>query len=235
MKKGGFINSFNYAVQGIISSIQTERNMKVHYLVAIGVIGGSLFFNLTRIEFMLLFSAVTFVLVAELINTAIERTIDLVTQTYNPVAKLAKDIAAGAVLIAAINAVVIGYLIFFDRITTKSDLLLLKIRNSNPHLTFVALILLLLFIIGGKLIGMKRSGGTYFQGGAVSGHSALAFCMATIVSLLAMSGLVTTLSFGLAILVAESRVEGKIHKTSEVIIGGILGSLVAIVIFQWIG
>ena len=235
MKKGNFISSFNHAVQGILSSIQTERNMKIHYLAAIAVVGSSLFFNFTRTEFMLLFISVTFVLVAELINTAIERTIDLITQSYNPVAKLAKDIAAGAVLISAINAGVIGYLLFFERFTMKSDLLIIKLRNSSPHLTFVALILVLFFIIGGKLLGMRRSGGTFFQGGAVSGHTALAFCMATIVSLMAMNGLVTTLSLGMALLVGESRIEGKIHKTSEVIFGAILGTLVAIIVFQWIG
>ena len=68
MKRGNFISSFNYAVQGIISSIRTERNMKIHYLAAIAVIVGSLFFNLTRVEFMLLFFAVTFVLTLSLIH-----------------------------------------------------------------------------------------------------------------------------------------------------------------------
>lgn len=235
MKKGNFISSFNHAVQGILSSIRTERNMKIHYLAALGVIFASLFFNFTRTEFMLLFISVTFVLVSELVNTAIERTVDLITQSYNPLAKLAKDIAAGAVLISAINAAVVGYLLFFERFTAKSDLLIVKLRNSSPHLTFVALLLVLLLVIGGKLLGLRTRGGTFFQGGAVSGHSALAFCMSTIISLLAMNSLVTTLSFCLAFLVAESRVEGQIHKTSEVFVGGILGILVAILVFQVIG
>lgn len=235
MKKGNFISSFNHAVEGLIATIRTERNMKFHYFAAIGVIGGSLFLGLTRVEFMLLLFAVSFVLVSELMNTAIERTVDLVTQSYNPLAKLAKDIAAGAVLLSAVNAAVIAYLLFFDRFTSKADLLIVKLRNSDPHLTFVALLLVLLFVIGGKILGMHRSGGTFFQGGAVSGHAALSFCMATIVSLIAVKGLVTTLAYGLALLVAESRVEGKIHKPSEVILGALLGSLVALIVFQWIG
>ena len=235
MKKGNFISSFNHAVEGLIATIRTERNMKFHYFAAIAVIGGSLFMGLTRMEFMLLLFAVSFVLVSELMNTAIERTVDLVTQSYNPLAKLAKDIAAGAVLLSAVNAAVIAYLLFFDRFTSKADLLIVKLRNSDPHLTFVALLLVLLFVIGGKILGMHRSGGTFFQGGAVSGHAALSFCMATIVSLIAVKGLVTTLAFGLALLVAESRVEGKIHKPIEVILGALLGSLVALIVFQWIG
>ena len=144
MKRGNFISSFNYAVQGIISSIRTERNMKIHYLAAIAVIVGSLFFNLTRVEFMLLFFAVTFVLTSELINTAIERTVDLVTQSYNPVAKLAKDIAAGAVLIASLNALVVGYLIFFDRLNTGTELLVFKLRSSTVSYTHLTLPTILL-------------------------------------------------------------------------------------------
>ena len=77
--------------------------------------------------------------------------------------------------------------------------------------------------------------GTHFQGGVVSGHSAVAFCIATIVSILSENLLIITLVFGLAFLVAESRVEGKIHSAMETIIGGILGILVGILIFQIIG
>ena len=235
MKRGNFISSFNYAVQGIISSIRTERNMKIHYLAAIAVIVGSLFFNLTRVEFMLLFFAVTFVLTSELINTAIERTVDLVTQSYNPVAKLAKDIAAGAVLIASLNALVVGYLIFFDRLNTGTELLVFKLRSSNPHLAFVAVFLVIVLVVAGKLLWMHRSGGTVFQGGAVSGHTALAFCMATIISLIVVKGLVIGLAYFIAFLVAQSRVEGKIHKVSEVVLGALVGSLVAFIIYRLVG
>ncbi len=235
MKRGNFISSFNYAVQGIISSIRTERNMKIHYLAAIAVIIGSLFFKLTRLEFMLLFFSVSFVLMSELMNTAIERTIDLVTQTYNPLAKLAKDIAAGAVLISAINALVMGYLIFFDRLNAATELLVFKLRASDPHLAFVAVFLVIVIVVAGKLFWMRKSGGSFFQGGAVSGHTALAFCMATIISLIVVKGLVTGLAFFTAFLVAQSRVEGKIHKVSEVVLGAIVGTLVAFIIYRLVG
>ena len=235
MKRGNFISSFNYAVQGIISSIRTERNMKIHYLAAIAVIIGSLFFKLTRLEFMLLFFSVSFVLMSELMNTAIERTIDLVTQTYNPLAKLAKDIAAGAVLISAINALVMGYLIFFDRLNAATELLVFKLRASDPHLAFVAVFLVIVIVVAGKLFWMRKSGGSFFQGGAVSGHTALAFCMATIISLIVVKGLVTGLAFFIAFLVAQSRVEGKIHKVSEVVLGAIVGTLVAFIIYRLVG
>lgn len=235
MKRGNFIKSFNYAVQGIISSITTERNMKFHYLAAIGVIVFSLFFNLSRIEFMLMIFAVTFVVVMELFNTAIERTIDLITQEYHPVAKLVKDISAGAVLIASLNAVVVAYLLFFDRIISFSDVLLVKIRNSGHHLTFVAILLVLLLTVGFKTVYYKQSGGSPFQGGAVSGHSALAFCMASSIAFLSMNGFVAALAYGLAFLVAESRIEGEIHKPSETVFGAILGIAISLLLFTWMG
>ncbi len=111
--KRSIIDSFNYAVSGIIVSIKTERNMLIHYIIAVGVLGFSLFFNFTRTEFLILLFAITLVLVLEMINTAIEKTIDMITKEYHPYARIAKDISAGAVLIASINAIIVGYLLLF--------------------------------------------------------------------------------------------------------------------------
>ena len=226
MKRGNFIKSFNYAVQGIISSIHTERNMKFHYLAALGVIAFSLFFNLSRIEFISLIFAVTF---------AIERVVDMVTQEYHPIAKLVKDISAGAVLLAGINAAVTGYLLFFDRIMSFSDVVLVRIKNSGPHLTFVAIVIVLILTVGFKLLYHRKNGGSYFQGGAVSGHSALAFCIAASIAFISMNGFIAALAFGLAFLVAESRIEGEIHKPMETVAGAILGIAIAVIIFVWMG
>lgn len=235
MKKGRFISSFNYAVQGIISVLKTEKNMKFHYLAAIAIIIISLFFDISSTEFMLMLFAIVLVVFAEMINTAIERTIDLVVQEYNPIAKYVKDVAAGAVLITAINAIVVAYLVFYDKFASMGDLLLFKIKNAPNHLAFVSLIIVIIVTVGAKFLMADKNGGTFFQGGACSGHSAIAFCAATIISMLAEKSLITLCAFGLAFLVAESRVEGKIHKTSEVITGAILGICVAIFVFKVVG
>lgn len=235
MKRGKFISSFNYAVQGIISALKTERNMKFHYLAALGVIVASLFFRLSRVEFIVMLFAIILVVFAEMINTAIERTIDLVVQEYNPIAKYVKDVSAGAVLITALNAVITAYLIFYDRLTSVGDLVLFKIKNSDQHLAFVTVIVVMILTVGGKLLMAKKNGGSYFQGGAVSGHSAIAFCAATIISLVAANSLVAICAFVLAFLVAESRVEGEIHLVSEVVTGAVLGVCVAIFVFKIIG
>ncbi|NLK43289.1 MAG: phosphatase PAP2 family protein [Tissierellia bacterium] len=228
------IDSFNFAVNGIISALKTERNMRIHYLIALIVIILSVFFDFSRTELLILIFAISLVIVAELFNTAIEKVVDLITDRYHPLAKLAKDISAGAVLIAAINSIVVGYLLFFDRLSYYTDFLLIKISNSSTHLTFVALIVVILITVGLKALFYKGRG-THFQGGVVSGHSSVAFCIATIVSLLAKNMLVTTLTFALAILVGESRIEGKIHTFIEVFFGAILGILVGIIIFKVIG
>lgn len=233
-KRRSLIESFNFAVTGIISAIKTERNMKIHYLIALIVILASLFFDFTRIEFLLLIFAISLVFVAEMLNTAIEKTVDLITDDFHPLAKLAKDIAAGAVLIAALNSLVVGYLLFFDRLNNLSHMVLFKIKKSPIHLTFIALILVVILTIGLKSI-FYRKGSTHFQGGTVSGHAAISFCVATVIAFLSENALIGTLSYSLALLVAESRVEGKIHTIFEVITGGVLGTIVGIIVFQVVG
>lgn len=209
--------------------------MKFHYAACLGVILISLFFDISSTEFMLMLFSITLVIFAEMINTAIERTVDLVVQEYNPIAKYVKDVSAGAVLITALNAVVVAYLVFYDKFASMGDLLLFKIKNAPNHLAFVSLLIIIIGTVGAKLLMAKKSGGTYFQGGALSGHSAIAFCAATIISMLTENSLITICSMGLAFLVAESRIEGGIHKVSETVVGAIFGICVAIFIFKVVG
>ena len=144
------IDSFNNAIDGIIHTIQTQRNMKIHIAVAIGVLIFSLFFDLSKMELLVLSIAITLVLVMELVNTAIEATIDLFANYYHPLAKIAKNAAAGAVLIAAINAVLVGYLIFFDRLWPMSNIIINKVRKSPPNITFICQAVVKHTVIGVK-------------------------------------------------------------------------------------
>lgn len=226
------IDSFNFAINGLITAVEKERNIKIHYGVAILVLFSSLFFNLSRVEYIILLLTISFVIVAELMNTAIEKTIDLVSPEYHPLAKVVKDVAAGGVLLAAINSVAVGYLLFFDRLDEVRSIVLLRITNSSTHLTLIAILLVLVLTLGLKTILKRFSKGTHLQGGAVSGHSSLAFCCATIVSTMSDNIIVTILAFIMALLVAESRVEGKIHSTLEVVSGSVLGILIGVLIFQ---
>lgn len=226
------IDSFNYAIDGLIIAVGTERNIKIHYGAAIVVLISSLFFDLSRVEYMILLLTISLVIIAELLNTAIEKTVDMITEEYHPIAKIVKDIAAGAVLLAAVNSVAVGYLLFFDRIEVVRSVVILRITNSPTHLTLVAILLVLVLTVGLKALFHKFSKGTPLHGGAVSGHSSLAFCSATIISTMSENIIITILAFIMALLVAESRVEGKIHSTLEVVAGSVLGILVGILIFQ---
>ena len=113
-------------------------------------------------------------------------------------------------------------------------MILFKIGKSPVYLTFVALLVVVILVIGFKA-KFHKGKGTHFQGGAVSGHAAVAFCVATIVSFLSHHILVTTLSYFLALLVGESRIEGKIHSITEVVFGAILGTIIGVLIFQLLG
>lgn len=234
MKSRSLIESFNYAVSGIICSLKTEKNMRIHFIIAFIVLITSLFFDLTKVELLMLSVSIAFVLMAEMINTAIERVVDLATKEFHPLAQLSKDIASGGVLIAAINSIVVGYLIFFDRLNPVTNMVLFRIQKLPIYLTFIALALVVLLTIVLKTRYHKGKG-TPFQGGTVSGHAAVSFCIATIIAFIANNMLVSTLSYFMAFLVGESRIEGKIHSIWEVVIGAFLGIIIGVIVFKIIG
>src|SRR5450759_2120696 len=106
------MNGFKYAIEGVVHVFRTQRHMRFHFLTMVLVLVVSLVFKLRREEVIVLLFTISLVLAAEMFNTAIEAVVDLVTQTYHPLAKFAKDIAAGAVLITVINALAVGFLLF---------------------------------------------------------------------------------------------------------------------------
>lgn len=117
MKKDPLYKSFGYAFQGIFNTIRTERNIKIHCLAAILVTAFGIWLRISKTEWMICFILFGLILALELVNTAVEAAVDLCTEERRPLAKKAKDAAAGAVLIAAIFAAVIGFMIFIPRLT----------------------------------------------------------------------------------------------------------------------
>ena len=233
MYRRSTIKSFTWAFEGIVYVLRTQRNMKIHFAAAIIVLGGSLFFDLSRVELIALMISVSFVLVMEMINTAVEAAIDTFGTAFDPMAKIAKDVAAGAVLISALNATAVGYLVFFDRLETPSRDLVNLVRQSPTHLSVIALVMVLLISIVVKAI-LHR--GSPFHGGMPSGHSAVAFAGWTAITYVSASMdrgmLISLLAFIMAFLVAQSRVESGVHSVIEVFGGAILGILVTTILFQ---
>jgi diacylglycerol kinase (ATP) len=209
--------------------------MRIHFLAAAVVLVVALAVGVSKIELIALLISIVFVLVAEMINTAVEGAIDVATSSFDPMAKLAKDIAAGAVLLATINAVVVGYLVFSGKAADRSARLLDRVRDAPAELTIVALAVTVIVVISLKA---WTGSGTPLRGGLPSGHAALAFggwIAATYVAGQHHRFLVSTIAFVMALLVAQTRVEAGVHSGVEVLFGGLLGTLTTPSLFQLAG
>jgi diacylglycerol kinase (ATP) len=205
--------------------------MRIHFAVATIVLILAFSYGVTKLELMALLVAISFVLIAEMVNTAIEATIDLSTTSFDPLAKMAKDIVAGAVLIAAVNAVVVGYLVFADRLTEPSSRLVTRVREAPINLTLIALILIVLIVIASKALTGR---GTPLSGGLPSGHAAVAFGgWAAITFIVDEQRIaVSFVALIMALLVAQTRVESGIHTVTEVALGAAIGVVVTTILFQ---
>jgi diacylglycerol kinase (ATP) len=227
------IDSFNYAIEGLIHVLRTHRNMRIHFAIAIGVMVGAVWAGVNRFELIALLISIAFVLVAEMINSAIEQAIDVATTSFDPLAKLAKDIAAGAVLIASVNAIAVGYLVFSHAIGQSAGSVLERLRDLPTEVTLIALVLTVLVVIATKAFVGR---GTPLRGGLPSGHAAIAFAgwvaVTYILSPKEHRFLVSSIMFIMALLVAQTRIEAGVHSTLEVVYGGLLGALVTLAVFQ---
>jgi diacylglycerol kinase (ATP) len=226
------LESFNFALEGIIHVLRTQRNMRIHFLVAVIVLVAAVAIGVSKLELIALLLAIAFVFIAEMINSAIEQAIDVATTSFDPLAKLAKDIAAGAVLIATVNAVAIGYLVFSGEVADRSSHLLDRIRDAPAQITLVALVITIIVVIATKAYTGR---GTPLRGGLPSGHAAVAFAgwmAATYIINDSHQFLISSLTFIMALLVAQTRVESGAHSALEVAYGGALGALITLVVFQ---
>ncbi len=229
MRSKTLLWSVDFAIQGIIYALRTQRNMRLHALAAGLVFVGALFFRITAFELIALMFAISLVVVAELVNTALEAAVDLAVETLEPMAKTAKDVAAGAVLVASLNAMAVGYVVFFGRMTPETERLISTIRSSSANLTLIALALTTLVVIAVK--AMRREG-SFMRGGWPSGHTAVAVALATSIGFATESAKATLLALAIAFLVAQSRVESEAHTVQQVVFGAMLGFLLTTAVFQ---
>ncbi|GKX65582.1 diacylglycerol kinase [Inconstantimicrobium mannanitabidum] len=229
MKVRKLVDSFNYAINGILDTLRTQRNMQIHFAVTVIVLISCLLFDISKIEFLILSITICMVISAELVNTAIESVVDLAANYYHPVAKIAKNAAAGAVLITAVNAVVVGYIIFWDKLTNITFKVLGAIKSSSPYTIFIALVLVCILTI---IVKAYFGEGTPLKGGMPSGHSALSFSLATAITLITEQPICIVLSFLMALITAQSRVDAEVHSIWEVAAGAVFGTLLTILVFK---
>jgi diacylglycerol kinase (ATP) len=229
MKRRNFLQSLNNAVEGFIHVLKHERNMRVHFLCAFFILLLAVFLGVNRLEWMILCGATCFVLVAEMINTAIEETLDLIHEKFHLTVGIVKNISAGMVLVSALNALIIGVFVFAKYVSWPVEIAVFRLRHAPWYLTFVSVLVAIFFVIWGKTFGRQ---GTPFRGGLVSGHSAVAFSLWTVVLFTEPNKFLIALTFLLAALVAQSRLRAKIHSFWEVIGGSAIGVLVTALFFQ---
>lgn len=231
MRSRTLIDSFNCAFEGVVYAFKTQRNIRIHFLAAGIVLLVSLVLKLTKLEILMLLTTIAFVIVTEMINTAIEVAIDMITREQHPLAAIAKNVAAGAVLVASFLAVIVGYLIFFPKFEAMIPRVIVSLQRAPAYLSLIAILLTVVLVVAGKALTQT---GTPLQGGMPSGHTAMGATAATTIAFLARNGLIAFLAFFLVLLLAESRLENKVHSPLEVLAGGILGFLITILIFQLI-
>lgn len=230
--KHRFITSTNHAFAGIVHAFRTEHNMRIHAVMAVLAVLAGVLTYVTRFEMIALCITITFVFLAEMLNTAVEAVVDLVTnKKYHELARVAKNVAAGAVLIAALNSLVVGYLIFYRKLQNYAFVAADTILNLPAHITFASLLVVGLAVIALKARSIKWRG-TYVQGGMPSGHTALAFSLFTAMAIVGRDAVTTSFSAIMAVIVAESRLETNVHTFSEVAVGAAIGIFLTVILFE---
>jgi diacylglycerol kinase (ATP) len=228
MKPSGWIESLNCAIEGILWAAKSERHIRYHFVAALAVVFLALFFKVSAVEFFLLALAAVLVIFAEMMNTAIEAIVDLVTDDYHELAKIAKDVAAGAVLVTSVGAIILGYLVLSGHIFPLFDSQ--PTLGKDPHGTIpVGSLLIIIILI--VLLKSRYNHGSPLHGGMPSGHAAVAFSIAVSTFLFGESFLIGLLVLLLAALVSQSRLLMKIHTPKEVFLGALLGTVVTLLCF----
>ncbi|AJF08009.1 diacylglycerol kinase [Geoalkalibacter subterraneus] len=202
--------------------------MKIHMIAALALLVLGLVLRVSALEFIFLTLAAIFVLFAELFNTAIEVVVDMVSPDYHPLARTIKDVAAGAVLMASVGAVLLGYLALSGYFIPHLDKSLAILRPPPGLVAVVAILVVVILVV---LLKSLTGRGTPLCGGMPSGHSAVAFSIATCVSLSGVGAVYILLSLLLAIMVSHSRLLMNIHTLFEVLAGATLGVVTTLLIF----
>lgn len=228
MKPTSWLESLNCAIEGILWAAKSERHVRYHLVAALMVVFLALFFKVSAAEFFLLVLAAVLVIFAELMNTAIETVVDLVTEDYHELAKRAKDISAGAVLITSVGAMILGYLVLSGYIFPLFESEPTLGREPRGSVPLGALLIIIILVV---LIKSHFNRGTPLHGGVPSGHAAVAFSVAMSTFLFGESFLIGMMVLLLALLVSQSRLLMKIHTPREVFLGALLGTVVTLLAY----
>lgn len=229
MRKRTFVESLNNAAEGFVTVVKHERNMRVHFFFSFLTLLFAAFIGVTRVEWMLLAISASLVLMTEMINTAIEETMDTFVKEHHKTVRMIKHIGAGAVLVTAVNALVVGFFIFARYLSPGFTLMSQGVRYASWQVMFIALLVVVFLVIAGKAFGKH---GTPFRGGLISGHSAVAFSFWAVILFTQQDPFLIGITFLLSALVAQSRLRARIHSVPEVVLGALVGFCVTALLFK---
>ena len=229
VKPKNVFESLNCAIEGVIYAVRHQRHIKYFFAIAAASLFLSLILNLPAAEFALFSLSIVILLFAEMVNTAIESTIDIIcSNKYHALAKIAKDVSAGAVLISSIGVFIMVYIIFSKYLTTPFSQVLRTGSMFKVHIAVVSLLVVLISVVASKAYFGK---GAPLHGGMPSGHSAVAFSLWAAIVLLTLDPVVTVLTFVMALMVSHSRLVNGIHTKFEILLGALLGTGITFFIF----
>ncbi|MBD5633601.1 MAG: diacylglycerol kinase family protein, partial [Candidatus Eremiobacteraeota bacterium] len=132
--------AFDYAFAGILYATRTQRNMRIHLVAASLAMIAMFYLRLERAYVALVVICIALVIALELVNTAIEAVVDLMTVAHHPLAKIAKDAAAGAVLVMSLAAIIVGYLVFYEGVTASGAKVSAAVAGIPRNYVFVVLV-----------------------------------------------------------------------------------------------
>jgi diacylglycerol kinase (ATP) len=227
MRATRLLKSFRYALDGLRYTVSTQRNMRIHFLVALCVLFFSLYLPLSKVEVLVLFVTIALVLFAELINTAVEAVVDMVTEEFHPLARVAKDVAAGAVLITAGLAVIVGISVFYPYLNFLFNRLIAG--STYPANIGLAVIIVLNFFLTLFIKGWLHHLG--LEKWEPSMTASVSFCVSTLIIAVTGHLLITLLVLHLLIMLVWSRIRIQPLRLS-IGLGAALGTTVALIGMQ---
>lgn len=218
-------NAISNAASGINHVAKTEKNIQRQLIITIFALILGLIFKLTRVELVLVIFTIVFVMVTEMVNTAIEATVDLVTEEYHPKAKIAKDVAAGAVVLSTVNAIVVAYFLFFEKLAVQGSKFLKELVDRNE--TKILLIILLTFVLFLIFRVIVTKIGKFIP----SGQAMIATSIFTAIWTLTSRKEILTLTLILLVMIGLNRISTGEKSISEVVVGSIIGVVATVMLF----
>jgi diacylglycerol kinase (ATP) len=221
--------SLDNAIEGILHAAKTERHVRFHFYAAAALLLLCFTFGISKWEFIILTTMAAIVITAELFNSAVESVVDILSPHMQESARIAKDIAAGAVLVPSVVSLVAAYFILKPYIIDFYINGITIARHSGGDIAVTAVIIIMISVVILK---------SYFgqvhplRGGMPSGHSALAFSLCVSATVVNRNIPVFIISLSLAVLIALSRIFLGVHSLIEVFAGALLGSAVTFLLFK---